>query len=156
MKRTALETLWGECGGSLLLGDERAAREASIYFCCLSFQGSDWQLFLEPESHSMLNRTSGEEEEGEGIYAHKLTPTHTHGHPRLHTLHVMARSHQQFQAQTHTWTSAYTCAKLNATHGAEQYVPRFVAGCHTCTDGSCVGCVTAVCLRERGMERDLH
>lgn len=44
----------GECEGSLLLSDERAAVEVSIYFCRLSFQGPDWQLFLEPESHSLL------------------------------------------------------------------------------------------------------
>lgn len=47
--------LGGECVGSLLLGNECAAVEVSVYFCRLSFQGPDWQLFLELESHSLLN-----------------------------------------------------------------------------------------------------
>lgn len=55
--------VWGKCVGSLLLGNERAAVEVSAYFCRLSFQGPDWQLFLELESHSLLNRMSRKKEE---------------------------------------------------------------------------------------------
>lgn len=144
MKRTALEMLWSECVGSLLLGDECAAREASVYFCCLSFQGPDWQLFLEPESHSLLNPTSSEEEEGEGS---------SHRHTR--TLHVTARSrkHLHFQARTRTWASARTKAPAGAM------VPNsmFRASSPACTGGSvCVGRVTAASPRERGTVRDLR
>lgn len=81
MKKTPLEMVWGECVGSLLLGNECAAVEVSVYFCRLSFQGPDWQLFLEPESHSLLNRLRREEREGGGhIHAHTLTPN-----PYIHT-----------------------------------------------------------------------
>lgn len=71
--------------GSLLLGDECAAVEVSVYFCHLSFQGPDWQLFLELESHSLQNRLSREEEKargggGGGVGGeHAHTPAHTHG-----------------------------------------------------------------------------
>lgn len=51
--------VWGKRVGSLLLGNEPAAVEVSAYFCHLSFQGPDWQLFLELESHSLLNQMSG-------------------------------------------------------------------------------------------------
>lgn len=69
LKKTPLEMVWGDCVGSLLLGNECAAVEVSAYFCHLSFQGPDWQLFLEPESHSLLNRMSREKEERRGVVA---------------------------------------------------------------------------------------
>lgn len=74
--------VWGECVGSLLLGNECAAVEVSVYFCRLSFQGPDWQLFLELELHSLLNRLSRVKEEG----GHEHTRTTAHAHKR--TTHV--------------------------------------------------------------------
>lgn len=79
-RKRLLETVRGELEGSLLLGDERGAVEVSVYFCRLSFQGPDWQLFLEQESHSLLNGLSREEEGVGGRCGGGGLCVHTHIH----------------------------------------------------------------------------
>lgn len=129
--------VWGKCVGSLLLGNERAAVEVSAYFCRLSFQGPDWQLFLELESHSLLNRMSGEKEECCGVVGartcvHNCTCTwacHASEHPRICTLNVETRSH------SHLATLFETVA--NNWHTNVMYSH----GCiHTCTSACARAC----------------
>lgn len=78
--------------GSLLLGNERAAVEVSAYFCHLSFQGPDWQLFLELESHSLLNQMSGEKRSAMCVWGGQK--------------HACTTAHEQTM---HVNTHRYTC-----------------------------------------------
>lgn len=113
MKKTPLEMVWGECVGSLLLGNECAAVEVSVYFCRLSFQGPDWQLFLEPESHSLLNRLRREEREGG---THSRTHTHTksiHTHTHWHSMLHMSVTHAWTPTLTHTCVQACSQPRLH-------------------------------------------
>lgn len=112
---TALEMLRGECVGSLLLSDECAAVEVRVYFCRLSFQGPDWQLFLEPESHSLVKRTSIG---GKGGKEHSLIPTHTYTDTHAYTLTMWRR------AYTHMFT--FLMGKLDV---CDKHTPE-----HTCTN----------------------
>lgn len=89
-KKTPFEMVWGECVGSLLLGNECAAVEVSVYFCRLSFQGPDWQLFLELELHSLLNRLSRVKEEGG--HGHTRTTAHAHKRTTLVNTHADVRT----------------------------------------------------------------
>lgn len=84
-----------------MLGNESAAVEVSAYFCHLSFQGPDWQLFLELESHSLLNQMSGEKRSamwggagagGKNMPA-QLHMRHACEHPQICMLNVEAPSH---------------------------------------------------------------
>lgn len=107
MKKTPLEMVWGECVGSLLLGNECAAVEVSVYFCRLSFQGPDWQLFLEPESHSLLNRLRREERGGGDTFTH----THSHQiHTYTHARTLDAAHERNTRVDTHAY--AHLCAGM--------------------------------------------
>lgn len=63
---------------SLLLGNQHSTVEGSNYFCHSSFQGPDWQLFLE---HTLLPPPTGEGGRGDVVrrlFQYHFTPPFTH------------------------------------------------------------------------------
>lgn len=109
--------VWGECVGSLLLGNECAAVEVSVYFCRLSFQGPDWQLFLELESHSLLYRLSREKEEG----AHEHARTTAHAHKQTTHVNTHAYAHSMWRhARTPICSHFHSLFKL--THKCDVFI----------------------------------
>lgn len=166
--------VWGKCVGSLLLGNECAAVEVSAYFCRLSFQGPDWQLFLELESHSLLNRMSGEKEECCGVVGartcvHNCTCTwacHASEHPHICTLNVETRSHSVtlFETVANNWhtnvTYSHGCIHTCTSACARACARKTPSNTHTHNHtwhsrhvGS-VGCVTAAWDGERCSLKD--
>lgn len=175
----------GEWVGSLLLGNECAAVEVSVYFCRLSFQGPDWQLFLELESHSLLNWLSREEEEGAHwharttAHAHEQTThvtTHTYAHSMWRHAHTPSCSHVhslvKHKCHTHTFTFKHThlclkqrvarrCCEANTSvcmNTVAEALRRTTMHEHSDTfmEVLCGMCYCSVCMCERGMVKDLH
>lgn len=163
--------VWGKCVRSLLLGNECAAVQVSAYFCRLSFQGPDWQLFLELESHSLLNRMSREKEECRGVVrartcVHNCTfrwACHASEHPHICMLNVAMCSHLLTLFETvannwhtnvtyshsclHTCTSIRVCARVHKTSSNTH---------KTIHDTGDTFMALWDVLLQRGMVRDVH
>lgn len=161
--------VWGKCVGSLLLGNECAAVEVSAYFCRLSFQGPDWQLFLELESHSLLNRMSGEKGvPGGGGGTNMHAQLHMHmSMPRIWTpthMHAKCRNvltHTFFETVANNWhtnvTYSHSCIHTCTSACARVCTKLHLTHTHTIIHDTADTFMTLWdVLLQRGMVRDVH
>lgn len=165
--------VWGKCVGSLLLGNECAAVEVSAYFCRLSFQGPDWQLFLELESHSLLNRMSRKKEECHGVVGartcvHNCTCTwacHASEHPHTCMLNVEMHSHLLTFSETvaNNWhtnvTYSHGCIHTRTYVCAHMCTKFYLTDTHThkiIHDKADTFMALWDVLLQRGMVREIH